>query len=336
MKYKILSVIGLFVLASGCVTAPEQATYLEARPAEDSRSIDPAIVKVPMPLPLPGQLKSKPNNIQEKPAYKQPWKVIEDANRSASQNPHDFGYFNSIMQFDFAPGALYQVYTAPLKLTDIQLQPGEKILGKPAAGDTVRWVIGVGNGRVEGLKRQHVYIKPTQPGLHTTLFINTDKRTYHIELHSYKQTYMAAVGWRYPHDELLELEEQIRAEHSEKNEVIATQVNIDHMNSKYKVKVIDGKPIWKPVNVFDDGEKTFIEFPKDMLNREAPALFVLSNRDETQLVNYRIKNHYYIVDRLFQRAELRVGQKKQDIVHIINQQAVKKPKRARKHKYARK
>ena len=53
-----------------------------------------------------------------------------------------------------------------------------------------------------------------------------------------------------------------------------------------------------------------------MLTREAPALFVLSSTDETQLVNYRVKNDYYIVDRLVDHIELRVGQKDQEIVRI--------------------
>jgi len=53
-----------------------------------------------------------------------------------------------------------------------------------------------------------------------------------------------------------------------------------------------------------------------MLTREAPALFVLSSTNETQLVNYRVKNDYYIVDRLADRIELRIGQKDQEIVRI--------------------
>ena len=49
---------------------------------------------------------------------------------------------------------------------------------------------------------------------------------------------------------------------------------------------------------------------------EAPALFVLSGEGTAQLVNYRVKNSTYIVDRVFQRAELRLGQKKQTIISI--------------------
>jgi type IV secretion system protein VirB9 len=74
--------------------------------------------------------------------------------------------------------------------------------------------------------------------------------------------------------------------------------------------------VWTPAQVFDDGRKTFIRFPAAMLDREAPALFVVSSTNETQLVNYRVKNDYYVVDRLIEQAELRVGQKDQEIVRI--------------------
>lgn len=323
MKTKLITVFLVAVfLAVGCshTPAPQNVTYVEAAkiPVPERQ---PTVVKVSEPMPLPGQLKRLPSNKPDtKPSKKvEPWQVIEKNNRAASQNPNDFGYFNSIMQYDFALGALYQVYCAPLKLTDIQLQPGEKILGKPAAGDTVRWVMGLGKSMGPGgVEQQHLYIKPTRPKLHTTLSINTDRRTYHIELHSYQDTYMAAVNWRYPHDEIAMIEQQARLDDEKETLVTSPVVSIDKLNFAYEVKVKQGKrPKWLPVKVFDDGRKVFIQFPKEMLVREAPALFVLSDSDDqTQLVNYRVKNEYYVVDRLFERAELRVGQKQQIIVRI--------------------
>ena len=92
-------------------------------------------------------------------------------------------------------------------------------------------------------------------------------------------------------------------------------VGLDALNFNYVVKVEKGEPTWAPVQVFDDGRRTFIRFPEAMLVREAPALFVLRNK-ETQLVNYRVKNDFYVVDRLIDSAELRVGQQDQEIVRI--------------------
>jgi len=256
------------------------------------------------------QQKALPKETEEEAKPGKPWVVIEEANKTSAQNPDSFGYFNAIMTYDFTPGYLYQVYTAPLKITDIQLQPGESIEGKPACGDTVRWILGVGKSRKDGMLQQHIYIKPTKPGLHTTLAVTTNQRTYHIELHSYKETFMAAVNWHYPHDEMqLAMAEE---------RTVVSQVDINKLNLGYEVEVKKGsRPIWMPVKVFDDGQKTFIQFPPAMLVREAPVLFVLSRKGKTQLVNYRVKNKFYVVDRLFERAELRLGENDQNIVRIV-------------------
>jgi type IV secretion system protein VirB9 len=242
--------------------------------------------------------------------------VIADANRRASAGPERGGYFNAIMTYDFAEGALFQVYAAPLRLTAIQLQPGEKIVGKPASGDTIRWIMGVGRSGSDASEQQHLYVKPTRAGLTTTMVINTDRRTYYLELHSFEETYMAAVRWRYPQDEIAQVEGAAAREDVLARATTATSLNLEAINFAYQVKVEKGKPVWTPTQVFDDGRKTFIRFPAAMLNREAPALFVLSSSDETQLVNYRVKNDYYVIDRLVDRAELRVGQKDQEIVRI--------------------
>jgi type IV secretion system protein VirB9 len=49
----------------------------------------------------------------------------------------------------------------------------------------------------------HILVKPTRPDLVTNLVINTDRRTYHLELRSAEKTYMASVSWAYPQDQLI-------------------------------------------------------------------------------------------------------------------------------------
>ncbi len=49
---------------------------------------------------------------------------------------------------------------------------------------------------------------------------------------------------------------------------------------------------------------------------EAPPLFLLGSKGEAELVNYWVRGRYYIVDRLFDRAELRLGTKPQQVVRI--------------------
>jgi type IV secretion system protein TrbG len=323
---RIISII-IISLLSGCASTPkavrssQTVNYIEAErmpdPAQDESK--QTVVAVPAIIPMPGQLKKMPDADGAKtgPQETDPQKIIDSANHGSTQNPSSESYFNAVMKYDYEPGALYQVYCAPLKLTDIQLQPGEKISGSPAAGDTVRWIMGLGESKDNGISQQHLYIKPTRAGLYTTLSINTNKRSYLVELHSYTDTYMAAVNWRYPQEELEILRRQAEASKELEKNTIAT-VDLDHVNMNYAFKMIKGKvPSWKPVHVFDDSRKVYIEFPESMSTQESPVLYVVSDNKDAQIVNYRHKGNYYIVDRLFNQAELRLGQKDQTILEIV-------------------
>jgi type IV secretion system protein VirB9 len=240
--------------------------------------------------------------------------VVTEANRKAAQAPASSDTFNSIVQYSYEPGTLYQVFAAPMRITDIALEPGEKILGQPASGDVVRWLLALGKSMDHGIEQWHVYLKPTRPELETNLAINTDRRSYLLELHSYADTYMAAIVWRYPEDELAHLQTQA-AELAADEKSTAPVVSLNALNFDYTIQVIQGSPAWTPLQAFDDGRRTFVRFPPAMLVREAPALFVLRDR-ETELVNYRVKGDTYVIDRLIDAAELRVGQQDQEIVRI--------------------
>ena len=70
------------------------------------------------------------------------------------------------------------------------------------------------------------------------------------------------------------------------------------------------------MRAFDDGRQVFIEFPSDIRVGEAPPLFVLGDKGQAELVNYRMRGRYYVIDRLFAAAELRLGEKPQSVVRI--------------------
>lgn len=67
--------------------------------------------------------------------------------------------------------------------------------------------------------------------------------------------------------------------------------------------------------------KVYIQFPSGIEQGELPPLFVIGSEGETQLVNYRVRSPYYIVDRLFGAAELRLGGKKARTVRITRTDA---------------
>jgi type IV secretion system protein VirB9 len=306
-----------------CASSPKPpggASYVRARALDDPPPA-PVVIPTPAPTPtMPGQLKPMPPRaptaLLARRAPAPPEQVVAEANRRASQAPDPSGYFNSIVQYNYEPGTLYQLFAAPMRITDVALQPGEHIVGEPACGDTVRWVLAEGHSVQGGVEEPHIYLKPTRAGLETNLAINTDRHSYMLELHSYEETYMAVVTWRFPQEEIAKLAADQSAIAAQQRDA-APVVGLNTLNFNYAIQVVQGHPAWTPVQVFDDSRRTFVRFPQTMLVREAPALFVLQGKD-TQLVNYRMKNDFYVVDRLIDSAELRVGGKDaEEIVRIF-------------------
>ena len=241
---------------------------------------------------------------------------VAAATQAARVEPRPYGWQGATQLFNFSLGGLYQVYTAVGQVTDITLQEGETLsdTGAVAAGDTVRWVIGEASSGTGPSRRTHILVKPTDPGLKTNLVINTDKRTYHVEVRSTSATYMASVGWSYPQDELIAVKARLEAA----NEIAATQVQvgIDPAKLDFSYRLSGDTPPWRPVQVFDDGAKTYLLFPETIAQSELPPLFLIGDKDMAELVNYRVSGRYIIVDRLFVVAELRLGTAKQQIVRI--------------------
>jgi type IV secretion system protein VirB9 len=196
-------------------------------------------------------------------------------------------------------------------VTDIALQPGEA-LGAIAAGDTVRWVIGDTSSGSGAAKRTHVLVKPFTSGLATNVVITTDRRTYHLALTSTGSTAMAALSWTYPQDELIALKAAV--EQAAAAQPVATGLSVEQLHFDYAIS--GDRPAWRPLRAFDDGWQTFIEFPASLAVGEAPPLFLVDANGTASLVNYRVQGRYYVIDRLFDTAELRLGLKHQDMVRI--------------------
>ncbi|MDX2266203.1 MAG: P-type conjugative transfer protein TrbG [Hyphomicrobiales bacterium] len=279
-------------------------------------------VPTPEPLPLPGQLKpapepdgdAEPQPSEEAPA---PEVDVEDANRAAKIEPAKDGYINAIQVYPFTPGALYQLYAAPMQVCDIALEAGETLIAV-SAGDTARWIIGDTTSGEGAAARVHILVKPSAKGLTTNLVITTNRRTYHIEAHSTDATYMASLSWTYPETELIRRKQQAASAAIAAEAVAQTGVNLERLQFRYR---IEGNAPWRPAQVFDDGEKVYIRFPAGLARGESPPLFVLGETGQPALVNYRVQGATYIVDRLFAAAELRLGEAPQRVVRIIRTDA---------------
>lgn len=276
-----------------------------------------AAVEVPKPLPLPGQLKplAQPAAVPE-PADEK--RRVSRANEEARVVPTREGYLNAIQVWPFADGALYQVYASPGRVTLIALEPGEELVAV-SAGDTVRWIVGDTTSGSGASQRVNVLVKPVRTGLRTNLVITTDRRTYLLELTATPQAWMASVSWDYPKDKVLALRKEGR-ETREGREASATSVRgLVPEQLRFRYAISGDSPPWKPLRAFDDGGRVYIQFPGGIAQGELPPLFVVGPQGDAQLVNHRYRAPYYVVDRLFGAAELRLGganQGRQEVVRI--------------------
>ena len=236
------------------------------------------------------------------------------ANRSSLSRPSSGAYVNATLYYDYEPGRLYTLNTSPRFLTAITLRPGEKLISK-AAGDTVRWVLGETVEGAGATEQVIVFVKPIRGDLRTNIILTTDQRTYLLEAVSRDgDSYNSVVTWNYPQEEM---REQLAARAAAEQSVVAA-TNVENLNFSYKVEPVHARhgPRWQPLRVFDDGLKTYIQFPPDLASSEAPPLFLIGPHDQAQLVNYRLMGGYYVVDRLIDVAELRLGEKPQTVVRI--------------------
>jgi len=268
---------------------------------------------MPKPLPLPEQLKPLASSPEDKPVAESPDEKVRvaRANAEARVAPSREGYINAIQVWPYTDGALYQLYTSPGRVTVITLQEGEELV-TVSAGDTVRWIVGDTASGVGASLRVNILVKPTRVGLKTNLVITTNRRTYLLELSSTPQAWMASASWDYPKDRMLALQKQ--AQQAQAAAPVDSGLSLEQIKFRYAIS--GDSPPWKPLRAFDDGERVYIQFPAGIAQGELPPLFVIGQQGDGQLVNYRFHSPYYIVDRLFGAAELRLGADKAAVVRI--------------------
>lgn len=203
-----------------------------------------------------------------------------------------------------------KIICRPMYVTDVILQPGELVTGVHP-GDPVRWTFVPSQSGIGNSEQIHVLIKPFMADISTNVVINTDKRTYMLDLVSSTTKHFPSVSFSYPADTLAQWKsfiEQKRADRRDSLELSSGYTLApEDLHLDYEVR---GKEAlrWKPVRVWDDGVKTYIQFKKGSVKKsvEAPVLVVFEHKKEV-LVNYRVAEDMYIVDRIFNSGALIVG-----------------------------
>lgn len=293
-------------------SAGDTGIYFGESPGEESEKREKIFVEEPPPEIV----------VVERPVY-----IPEDVEKFVPEEPHVKGreavrksnvegiippeeYSRAAMVYDYDADWVYEVYTQPLRVSDIRLEAGEKAMETPFISDSERWLLGAGVSYEQGNAVQHIYVKPVEASLEASLIINTDRRVYHVILKSFKDVYMPMVRWKYfstgfqggfnfttpsgtpsfPGPERV-------------NENSNGMMDPRYISLNYRIRYgIFRKPPWLPSLVYDDGKKTYITFPKDVLQSELPAVF----DDRDNIVNYRVMEHVAIIDKLIEKITVRL------------------------------
>jgi type IV secretion system protein TrbG len=256
-----------------------------------------------MPPPVPLMSPSARLNTKEQHA-------VSLARQWASRSEMPRRGEDGVIRFLYG-ATLPTVVCAPLQVCDLALQPGE-IVNNVNVGDKVRWNIAPAtSGSPEG-QITHLIIKPADAGLVSSMTVETNQRTYAVKLVSTQHEWMPLVAFNYPDD--------TQRQWSAYRQNVAWGSSASTMspregaaNLDFGFRISGDDPTWRPLRVYTDGAKTYIQFPRTMAFGSAPALVGLDNDGgwfsgpSEQMINYRIAGDRYIVDRVLDRAELVSG-----------------------------
>lgn len=204
---------------------------------------------------------------------------------------------------EYRSGVVNKIYCCPGYVTDIQLQLGEQIQ-RITTGDKSRWNIETFFSDVLEGGRWHIYLRPLQLGLETNIIIATDKHNYQI-LAATDTLYNPIVEWNYP-GETQEYDSGI------KSQKVLEVESVDKLNFSYIISK-SKRYSWTPNFVFDDGFRTYINIPEDVLHKINPALFMVNQDGTLVFVNYLISNGNLVVDTVGTEFQMRV---KDQVVRI--------------------
>lgn len=203
-------------------------------------------------------------------------------------------------------GPMPSVVCAVGYICDLALQAGE-VVNTVAVGDPVRWKITPATSGSAGAITTHVVIKPSDIGLSTNLLVTTDRRTYSLKLVSRKDDWMPTISFTYPEDEAAQWAAVVHHQQEERAATVLPDTGQSLSSLDFGYHVAGDSPAWRPLRVYSDGLKTYIQFPKAMIADEAPALVAIGADKQEQMVNYRLAGDRYVVDKVLDRAILVSG-----------------------------
>ena len=205
---------------------------------------------------------------------------------------------------------------SPTRACDVEMEPGEQVR-KVIIGDGVNWQWDGADSIERGKTVQHIIFQPKDRDLETNAIVTTDRRTYHIKLYSPKieGAYINRAGFYYPSELVSSWADKVAVQVAEKQKEVASNVMpVAVLPQKLAFDYeISGSADFKPLRVFNDGERVYMEMPAILNTGENPVFMLTDERGKDMVVNYRreidsaTRTVHYVVDKLFAIGQLRMG-----------------------------
>lgn len=214
---------------------------------------------------------------------------------------------DGFIRFAYNPMQQPIINCVPFQQTVITLEPGERFTSITSGDPQSLSYMVVVSGSSTGVETQQVLVKPGVSRLGTNLIIATDKRIYNILVTvGSSRGITRNVAFWYPDEMLDKVNESIEKKNDvDMNAEKMPQLNLAKANFNYKIS--GDSPGWQPVRVFDDGKRTWIEFPPGTDNRNMPTVLIQSDSNQYLKYNQSYYSPYMIIDGIFSQAKLVAG-----------------------------
>lgn len=317
--------------AGAPAAAPQLLTAQRAAPpaAEPAPAYSPAAATAPAAKPASKPGKSVKRSTKAAPKSVAKPSIAETAVEAKKVDPVLDAYRQWVARSPFKPRVEQGVMRFPygemeptiicaeLRVCLLELRDDEAVQFI-AVGDPNSWEV----TPIEQGKREVISIKPKAADTETNLTVATDRRTYSVALKGTKGDYVSRYGFYYPGESVKSYAGQFKTKGEVEKPVevappvpqkSAYQADFESTLPAETAKTVEyalkGETAFKPVRVYSDGSKTFIQMPATISSTELPALFILDNRGNLGMPTprYNAAKKMFVVDFVIEKAVLMLG-----------------------------
>jgi type IV secretion system protein VirB9 len=202
----------------------------------------------------------------------------------------------------YSPNEVYKFIGHYGYQSAIEFEEGEQIQ-TVSIGDSTGWNLDPSGNRL--------FLKPIDQNAMTNLTVISNKRTYLFELHAEETKDIRDKNLVFSYRFVYPQADASALAYSSTDALPDIEGEPEKFNFNYSIR---GSNVIEPIRIFDDGEFTYFEF-RDK-NAEIPAFFRVDTVGNEELVNFRKRGNYIVVERVDSRFTLRRGA---DILCVYNE-----------------